>query len=123
MAVTVPGPSGVVTVSAGSGDVLGLAQQISTLLGADWGTGNLDIQTVSGAAPTNGKTTELLLTDPIVTDSVPSGWDYVVVDGSEGTPATVVASNTRLLINDYGGAFIVSGTSTVAATAGNNLIA
>src|SRR6478672_11360610 len=106
MAVTVPGPTGVVTVSASQGDVLGLAQQISAMLGAAWNADNLAIDTISGAAPSTGKITELLLTDPVVTGAIPSGWDAVIVNGSSGTSAMVVASNTRLLVDDDGGTFI-----------------
>ena len=123
MAVTVPGPTGVVTVSASQGDVLGLAQKISAMLGAAWNADNLAIDTISGAAPSTGKITELLLTDPVVTGAIPSGWDAVIVNGSSGTPAFVVADNSRLLVDDNGGTFIVSSTSTVAATSGGNLVA
>jgi hypothetical protein len=55
MAITVPGASGAVTISAGTGDVLQLASQIGALLSTIQGAASLTVTTtdsVSGAIPT-----------------------------------------------------------------------
>src|SRR5690348_1632487 len=127
MPITVPGGSTDVTVSAGEGDALNLAAQIGAILkDIQTTSGSLDVVTTSGSAPypsapTTGGATQLVLTSPTVAGVIPSGYDYVVVSGSSGTPATVVASNTQVIGNDDGGTFIVSGNSTVAATGGENV--
>jgi len=71
MAVTVPGASGAVTISPGTGDVLNLAAQIGNLLATIQGGGSLSVtaNTVSGAIP------------PVVTavgDLHGSSSDYVI---------------------------------------------
>lgn len=52
--------------------------------------------------------------------SVPGGYHYIVANDS--TSDTLTASNAAIVTNTVGGAFFVSGLSTVAATGGNNTV-
>jgi hypothetical protein len=128
MPVTVPGTGGGVdTISAGTGDVLNLAQIISNALNTIDGGSLLAVtgETVSGAStlpsPTTpgGTTTEVVLSGTGDV-TVPAGYDYVV-NNAVG-PITISGSNAQFLSNDNGATFFVSGQSTVAATGGDNVI-
>jgi len=126
--VTVPGTSGVVTVSLGTGDVLGLAQQIGALLGSINGAGDLVITTVSGAGPippapvvAPSTVNELILSGAVpLGATIPAGYNYVI--NTDTAPATLTGSNVVILGGTVGASYTVSGNSTVAATGGNNTV-
>ncbi len=127
--ITIPGASSSppVTISASSGDILTLAAQISQLLG-DVPPANLLVTEVkTGAtlpaapAPVSGDTTELALNGPGGLDtSIPGGYTYVGV--ADATADTLSGTNIVLVTDTVGGTYNVSGTSTVAATGGNNTV-
>jgi hypothetical protein len=100
MAVTVPGgesePS--VTVTTGVGDAANLAQAIADIL--QGGTSYSLVDTISG--------------------SIPPGTDYAVY--ADTAPASLSGTGIILLSGDAGGAFDLSGTSTIAATGGDNTV-
>jgi Ca2+-binding RTX toxin-like protein len=132
MAVTVPGTNGLITVSPGTGDVLQLASQIGALLATIQGANQLNAVTESSGsntlqpAPTVSGTNELVLSDNpnAVNVTVPGGYQYVVdVDGNTGGFAdTVSGTNIALVTGTLGGAWNVMGTSTLAATGGDNTV-
>jgi Ca2+-binding RTX toxin-like protein len=113
-----------VTVSAGTGDVLGIAQIISNTLGLLSTGGGLMVDTVAsggtaGAAP-NG-TSELIVGGSGGFTSVPGGWDFIV-DASSGATSIVAGSGTEVIGGSAGGAYFVGGNSTIAATGGDNIL-
>ena len=127
--VTVPGNNaGVpVTVAPGTGDVLQLATQISALLETIAGAGKLRVNTGTlGSLPAapftfNGTVAELLITGNAAgSATIPTGYSYAVDINT--VPNTVSGANLALITGTAGGSFNVSGISTVAATAGDNLI-
>jgi fibronectin-binding autotransporter adhesin len=127
--ITVPGTAGGnIVVSTGTGDYLKLAQQMASALNlASVGSG-VSVTTVTAGsfvptAPSVKGTTELGIVGlGGKSTQVPpgSGWNYVV--NVTSSPDTVTASNTQVLSGDQGATILVSGTSSVAATGGNNLV-
>src|SRR5690242_3324415 len=131
MAVTLPGgattTSPNITLSLGTGDVLHLAQQIGALLHTVQGAGNLTFDSVSGSPLPAGPSvaspsaSELVIGNTSALNAtIPGGWSYVVTDGS--APITLTGSNVDIVAGSTGGAFNVSGNSTVAAVDGNNTV-
>jgi hypothetical protein len=127
--ITIPGASSFppVTISASSGDILTLAAKISQLLG-DMPPANLLVtEDTTGApipaapTPSSGQTTELALNGPGGLDtSIPGGYSYVGV--ADATSDTLSGTNVVLVTDTVGGTYNVSGTSTVAATGGDNTV-
>ena len=126
--ITVPGTAGGnIVVSTGTGDYLKLAQQMaSALTSASVGSG-LSVSTVTAGsfvptAPSVKGSTELGIVGAggVATHAEGTGWNYVV--NVTSSPDTVVAANANVLSGDQGATLNVSGTSTVAATGGNNLV-
>ncbi len=126
--ITVPGAAGGnIIVSTGTGDYLKLAQQMATVLNGARSGSSLTLSvvgagsTVPTATPTKN-TTELAVTGAggVATHTEGSGWNYIV--NVTSSPDTIVASNTQVLSGDAGATILVSGTSTVAATGGNNFV-
>lgn len=126
--ITVPGTAGGnIVVTPGTGDYLKLASLMASALNNASTGGSLSVSTVSAgsfvpSAPT-GKfsTTELGIVGSATGSSFVTGtpqWSYVV----NLSPDTVVASNTQVLSGDQGATIYVSGTSSVAATGGNNYV-
>jgi hypothetical protein len=73
---------------------------------------------LSGAPTT---TNQLLLNGSGgLNSSVPGGYHYIVVN--DGSSDTLTASNAAIVTNTIGGAYFVSGISTVAATGGDNTV-
>jgi hypothetical protein len=71
--------------------------------------------------PSGSSANELLLNGPGgLNTSVPGGYNYIVVN--DAAADTLSASNATVITNTVGGTFFVSGTSTVAATGGNNTV-
>ncbi len=126
--VTVPGKSNgsqIVTVALGTGDVLHLASQIGALLSTIAGSGRLDVWPAGmGALPTpsdgSGTLSELYITGGTGSDTIPSGYSYVL--DNSFSPTTLSGSNVPLIAGTTGGSFNVTGQSTVAVEGGNNQI-
>ena len=126
--ITVPGTAGGnIVVSTGTGDYLKLAQQMASVLNAAKTGSNLSVSTVTAGsfvpnAPVTSNTTELGIVGAggAVAQTAGTGWNYII--NVPSSPDTVVASNAQVLSGDAGSTIYVSGTSTVAATGGNNLI-
>ena len=128
--VTVPGDGGpAATVPFGTGDVLNLASQIEALLSTVQGAGNLGTRSFSG---TSGPI-PVPVTAPVallnldgnggLIATIPDGYGYVVDNNlSSDTLTGSAVTNTVLLTSSLGGSYSVSGNSTVAASAGNNVI-
>lgn len=119
--VTVPGPDkSVVSIPISSGvgsDIVALlASMISTNVFVTSYTGG----TIPAPSP-NVAGNELLVTGSGgLSTSVPSGYNFIVNMGA--APDSLSASNSAILSGTTGGAFWVSGQSTVAASGGNNTI-
>ena len=126
--VTVPGATGVVTVTLGTGDVLHLASAIGALLATIQGAGNLSLTTASiGSIPPAPAVSAPTVTDLNIVGNVsggaatiPSGYQYVVDVNT--LPSTITSSGGVLITGTAGGSFNVTGVNTVAATGGNNSI-
>ena len=128
--ITVPGTAGGnIVVSTGTGDYLALAQQMASALNTARSGGGVSVTTVTAGSfipltPTlKGTTSELVIVGAGGKATfVPagSGWNYVV--NVTSSPDTVTASNTQVLSGDQGATIFVSGTSSVAATGGNNYV-
>ena len=128
--VTVPGDGGpAATGPFGTGDVLNLASQIEALLSTVQGAGNLGTRSFSG---TSGPI-PVPVTAPVallnldgnggLIATIPDGYGYVVDNNlSSDTLTGSAVTNTVLLTSSLGGSYSVSGNSTVAASAGNNVI-
>jgi len=140
MAITVPGASGgIITVTPGTGDYLGLAVQIANLLNSANDKGNVNVSVMSSAGATvpttagsGGKINELGIIGTgggATVQAGPSagtGWQYVVnvpntVAGG-GQVDTVLAQDQVVLSGDAGARIIALGNTTVAATGGDNNI-
>jgi hypothetical protein len=124
--VTVPGVSGTIVLSSGTGDTLNIAQMIGAALATLSGGGNLAVTPVSSpgglstSPPTTpGTTNELLLTGSSINGSIPSGYQVVVVTGGGNT---LTGSGVEILGGSIGGTYSVVGNSTIAATGGDNLL-
>jgi len=131
MAVTVPGTGGgIVTLTGGDGDTLGLAQQLSTQLTALSISGSLLISSDSrggsiavpaASTPPGGTQTYVVLNGSgSVNATVPGGYDYII--GDKTAPSTIIGSNTTVLTNTVGATVEVTGAGTIAAAGGNNLL-
>lgn len=123
--VTVPGSSGTLTFTFGSGAGISVAQQISNALAAAATLGGtVSVTSSTGVIPSvntvSGTTQELQLTgNP--TSTVPAGYNFVVNDTS--SPDTITAaSGTAILSSTGGGLFSESGAATIVAAGGNNVI-
>ncbi|HEX3576505.1 MAG TPA: hypothetical protein VHU42_18050, partial [Rhodopila sp.] len=123
MAVTVPGASGAaVTIATGSGDVLGLAQQISNILAGDT-VGGLTVSVASSGSipdgPGVGATSELILTGTGAA-TLPSGGSYTYVVTDWTPPGGALTGSNAIIVGggSVGGAYDISGTSTLAGTGG-----
>ncbi|MGA7799863.1 MAG: calcium-binding protein [Gammaproteobacteria bacterium] len=129
-AVTVPGPSGGwATIAGGSGAGGDLLKVLAGALVASASVpGAVQVTTwFGGTSPhaplTTGVTNELLLQGapgPGTATNVPGGYDYIA--NVEPGKNTISGSNTAILSGTSGGAFWVDGTSTVAASGGNNTV-
>jgi Ca2+-binding RTX toxin-like protein len=127
--VTVPGTGpNPVTVALGTGDVLQLASQIGALLSTISGSVNATATNVAvgssipGAPSLSPPTvTELVLGGTVAgVASVPSGYAYVVdVDTSANT---VSGASVALVTATAGGAYFVTGQSTVAVEGSNTIV-
>ena len=127
--ITVPGTAGGnIVVSTGTGDYLKLAQQMATALNGLSTGSSLVVSTVTAGsaippASGGGKSTELgIVGAGGVASFLPTSSVYSYVVNVTSSPDTVTASNTQVLSGDQGATLLVSGTSTVAATGGNNFI-
>ncbi|MGD0103849.1 MAG: hypothetical protein ABSC06_07405 [Rhodopila sp.] len=120
---------GLAAVSGAVGDVLGLAAQINALLEADLAGSPPTLAASDGtfsgipAAPFVSQPTVagLALNGSGGSAAIPAGYSYVVVNATGAN--TVTGSNLALNTGTTGGAFYVTGQSTVAAEGGDNLIA
>jgi hypothetical protein len=111
MAVTVPGTSGAVTVSLGSGDVLNLAAQIGNLLATIQGAGNLSVTTDSlpGAIPSTA-TAGVLHGSSGQYVIAGIGGSFSVTDDQSGRDGTqILASDGTLTFTDGVGMFDPTG--------------
>jgi len=121
--VTVPGVSGPIVLSSGTGDTLNLARLIGaalnslggSLLVTEVSTGS----SISSPTVTPGRTNEVLLTTNDINASIPDGYQFVVVTGGGNT---LTGANVEILGGTIGGTYSVVGNSTIAATGGNNLL-
>jgi len=129
MTVTVQGASGTLTITPGTGDILGLAEQIRNLLQPVSDTHRLQIvsDTAGGtslpsAPPLSGTHTSILdLTSSVPFDAtIPADYSYVVNDTS--APSTLTGSNVAIISGTVGASINVSGFSTVAAVGGDNTV-
>ena len=127
--ITVPGTAGgsILTVTTGTGDYLKLAQQMASALNSASVGSSLSVSTITSGstvpfAPTIKATSELGIVGAggSANHAEGTGWSYIV--NVTSSPDSVVASNTRVLSGDQGATIIVSGTSSVAATGGNNFV-
>ena len=120
------------TFNAANASGLSVAQQISNALqGAATpfpsGSSTLNVTTVnaSGAAPTvsGGSTQELFISSVASSANViaPSGYGYIVNAAQTATTITA-AANTLILTGAFGGTFLESGSATIVAAGGNNVI-
>jgi hypothetical protein len=127
--ITVPGTAGGnIVVSTGTGDYLNLAQQMANALNGLRTVNNLVVTTVTAGsaippASGGGKSTEIgLIGAGGVVSVLPTSNVYSYVVNVTSSPETVTASNTQVLSGDQGATLLVSDTSTVAATGGNNFV-
>lgn len=126
--ITVPGTSGgSILVSIGTGDYLNLAQQAAFPLSNALCRSSLLVSVIGAGsmvpnAPITKNTTHLAITGAVGVSisATGSGWQYVINDPA--SPETLMVSNALILSNDVGSDFYASGTSTVAATGGNNYV-
>lgn len=130
MPVTVPGSgsNAAVTIASGTGDTLNVSQELSNALNMLGSSLNTTVNTLSGSftvpsAPTVSSGTQssvILSGSSSINATVPAGYNYVV-DNSAGQ-STISGSNIAVVGHELGGTYNVSGSSTVAATGGNNNI-
>jgi hypothetical protein len=120
--VTVPGVSGSIVLSSGTGDTLNIAQMIGAALATLGGSLSVTPVSTGGSLPppvNPSSVNELLLSTTGLNASIPSGYQVVVVTGGGNT---LTGSGVEILGGTIGGTYSVVGNSTIAATGGDNLL-